>query len=379
MKITLAAADAKDNHLNPKMITLARESRGFTQKELSERLSVTPGWLSRVEGGLRGIQEQHLKKLSRILDYPVEFFYLKQPIYGPGITEVFHRKRQSLSEKMLCKIHANINVRTMNISELLNGVDIGDVEIRPIELSDFDGSAKEVARIVRASWNVPRGPIDNLTSLIENARGIVIPCDFTTNKIDAVSRWPIGMPPLFFVNKHIPSDRLRFTLCHELGHIIMHQNTVDPFMESQADEFSAEFLMPEKEIRPYLTNVTLDKLAVLKPYWKVSMAALLKRATDLGVISARHARTLWMNIGKAGYRVREPVELDISPEPPFLQDEIVNVYLDDMEYTVSELGNLLKLFDNDVSEMYLSSPEKAKNEEYHAAVKEFEKIVKRQL
>ena len=148
--------------------------------------------------------------------------------------------------------------------------------------------------------------------------GIVIPFDFETNSIDAVSHWPPGVPPLFFVNKFIPTDRMRFTLCHELGHIIMHQKTPNPEIERQANEFASELLMPERDIRPYLVDISIDKLASLKPYWKVSMSALLKRSVDLNVITQRHGRTLWMQISQAGYKVREPIELDLPNESPTL-------------------------------------------------------------
>jgi len=368
---------SSDKSINPEMVTLARESRGLTQKELADLLSLSPGWLSRVEAGLRSVQEPYLRKLSDTLFYPVSFFTQKQPICAPTVTEVFHRKRQSVTEKTLNRIHAQVNIRTMHLSKMMQGVDIGDVDIRPIELNDFDGKAKDVALIVRAAWKLPHGPVANLIEVIERARGTVVPFDFGVRDIDAISRWPIGMAPLFFVNANSPMDRLRFTLAHELGHIIMHQNSIDPNMEHQADQFAAEFLIPEREIRPYLVNLSLDKLAVLKPYWKVSMAALLKRAADLNAITPRHARTLWMNMGKAGYRLREPVELGIPREQPTLLKEIIHVYLADLDYSVQELGELLQLFEEELYQMYIKPDQLLGDKERKAAVKEFERIVRK--
>ena len=171
---------------------------------------------------------------------------------------------------------------------------------------------------------------------------------------------------------------MRFTLCHELGHIIMHQDAmVAPDMEKQADEFAAEFLMPEIEIRPYLTDLSLEKLATLKQFWKVSMAALLKRATDLGVITHRQARTLWMQMGKAGYRTREPVELDLPVEKPSLEKEIVDTYIEDMGYTISELGKLLCLSTKEVMNDYIGSEQRLRDKERKAIVGEAERIIRK--
>lgn len=178
----------------------------------------------------------------------------------------------------------------------------------------------------------------NLVREIEDSGGLVIRCDFGTSKVDAVSQWLPAMPPLFFVNMAIPTDRLRFTLAHEIGHIIMHQSPTDN-MEREADQFAAEFLMPRKDIKPYLDNVNLPKLASLKPYWRVAMSALLKRACDLGTISPRWRSYLWTEMGKAGYRKIEPVK--IPAEEPSLLDEIINAHRGELGYSDTDLHKLV--------------------------------------
>ena len=182
------------------------------------------------------------------------------------------------------------------------------------------------------------GPINNLTVAIENAGGIIIPCSFGTRKIDAMSQWAVDLPPLIFLNKEVPGDRLRFSLAHEIGHIIMHQVPTND-IEREADKFAAEFLMPKAEIAPYLTNLSIPKLANLKPYWKVSMAALLMRAGDLKKITDRQKQYLWTEMGKRGYRVKEPI--DIPMEKPKTINDIVDAHLGGLGYSVAELSSLV--------------------------------------
>ncbi len=92
---------------------------------------------------------------------------------------------------------------------------------------------------------VPRGPIDNMVELIEENGGIIIHCDFGTDLIDAMSQRIDGLPTLFFVNVNAPADRVRFTLAHELGHMVMHTISVrsDEEMENEADEFAGELFV----------------------------------------------------------------------------------------------------------------------------------------
>ncbi|HBV97793.1 MAG: hypothetical protein JL50_02870 [Peptococcaceae bacterium BICA1-7] len=340
---------------NAMMLIIARESRGLTQKELSEKIGVTQGWLSRVEGGLRSISDDVLDKISSILDYPIGFFYQTERIYGLGASELFNRKRQDIPVKKLNTIYSQINIRIIHLSRMLRGVDIGEVNFPHFELADFNGNIGNITQAVRAMWHIPQGPINNLTEVIENNGGIVIPFDFGTTRIDATSFCIPGLPPLFFVNINIPGDRLRFTLCHELGHTIMHQRDLNPDMERQADTFAANFLMPEKEIRPYLRDLSLSRLAELKLYWKVSMASMLTTASNIGTITPEESKLLWKKMSIRGYRTHEPLEYDIPVEIPTLYQEIIDVYRNEMGYSSSELSDMLNLNEHEARHMYFNS------------------------
>ncbi|KTB49001.1 putative Zn peptidase [Dehalogenimonas alkenigignens] len=360
---------------NPEMLALARQSRGYTQTELAQLLSVSPGWLSKIEAGLKEVSIEFAQRLAEVLDYPVLFFYKSARICGPGINEVFHRCRSKIPVKARDKNQAWTEINRLNLESLLRGVNLGDIEIPQYDIYEFDGNVRDIARSVRAKWQLPHGPIRNVIKTIEEARGIVIPIKFESRLVDATSRWPANMPPLFFMGLDFPTDRTRFSLCHELGHMVMHQNGPNPYQEEQANEFAAEFLMPEDEIRPFLMDLTLPKLAALKPYWKVSMAALLKRAKDIEAITERHAKTLWIEMGKAGYRTREPVELDLLREEPKLLQEIIGVYCNEMGYSVKELASLFKLKEHEVCRLYFGAPDSSEADEVKAAIEEAERIL----
>lgn len=337
--------------VNPEILVIARESRGLTQNALAKLLSVSQGKISKIENGLLEVSPDILRKLSQTLDYPEEFFLLSDPICGPGYGLVYHRKFQSIPNKIIGKIHSQINIRGIHLFRLLRSVNIIDCKIPSLDVDEYDGKVEEIARVIRTNWSLPAGCIKNLTEIIENAGGIVVKCDFGTRLFDAESHRIQGIP-VFFINANLPGDRLRLTIAHELGHIIMHK-VPNPNMEKEAYRFASELLMPSKEIGPFLTSLTLPKLANLKLSWKVSMAALLQRASTLGKISERKARYLWMQMGKAGYRKREPVELDIPAEEPSLLQELIGVHLNELNYTVLELSKALAIHEHEFRSMYL--------------------------
>jgi Zn-dependent peptidase ImmA (M78 family)/transcriptional regulator with XRE-family HTH domain len=323
---------------NPSMLVLARESRGLTQTELAQLATVSQAMLSKVEAGAKLPGEDLLSRLAEHLQYPVEFFSQGDTVFGPGLSEFFHRKRQDVGVKLLAKVHAQVNVIRMHLARLLRAVDGPEVRIRPIDLDDFGGKPQNVARALRSTWQLADGPIPNVIRVIEDAGGVVVRVPFPSARIDAISRWVPGLPPLFFVNEGLPTDRERLTLCHELGHLVMH-DVPNQDMEAEANQFAAEFLMPEKDIAPHLDRVSLDRLAALKPYWRVSMAALLFRATELRKVSKNTAQLLWMQM--APYRRQEPTELDLASETPTLLKEIIDLHRNTFGYGLPEFAKML--------------------------------------
>lgn len=59
--------------INPAMLTLARMSRGKSIKELSVDIGCTPREVNQYEHG-KLISDETLGRISKILNYPIEFF-----------------------------------------------------------------------------------------------------------------------------------------------------------------------------------------------------------------------------------------------------------------------------------------------------------------
>lgn len=71
--------------------------------------------------------------------------------------------------------------------------------------------------------------------------------------MDGVTMHAPDTLPCIFLNRSQPADRLRFSLAHELGHLIMHRVPTLQ-MEEEANAFAAAFLAPAKDIRPYFSR-----------------------------------------------------------------------------------------------------------------------------
>lgn len=345
--------------VNPKMITLARESRGLTQGELAKQIAecqgrvVTQGTISKTEQGLLVVSEEVFEGLVKILKYPKSFFYQNEEVYAAGMSQ--HRKRASLPAKTLCKIDAITNIIRLHIKSLLKSAEDIEEKVPYYDIDEFC-NPENIALMVRQAWLISRGPVDNITKYFERSGIIIVHCDFETHLIDGITMNNIDkLPPIIFINKKLSGDRMRFTLAHELGHIVMHKYPSE-HMEKEADRFASEFLMPSTDIKSSLSYLNLHKLADLKLYWKVSMASLVYKASTLEQITQRQAQYLFMQLSKAGYKTREPAELDIPQEIPTLLNKLISIHINDLNYSVNELAKILNLEEAELYGFYVEQP-----------------------
>lgn len=340
------------------MVVLAREYRGLTQEQLGRALGVTQAKIAKIEGGIQvDVSEVHTELLCDTLGFPIKFFQQNEQLLGWGSSAYYYRKKASVTAVDRKRIQGQVNICRIHLKKLLQSVEIEANRKLPIlDLEDeFGGSPDQAARAMRSFWGLPDGPIKNVTALIESAGVIVVPMDFGTNSIDATSIRLAEIPPVIFISTRISSDRWRWTLVHELAHLLIHQVPTET-MEDQADAFAAEFLLPEIELKPQFARIgkiRLQDLANLKPYWKVSMQALLMRATGLENLKKSEAQYLWMQISKLNYRMNEPNPL--PKEAVKTYPEIMKFFEEQMEYSKDDMASVLNITPRELESLHGAS------------------------
>ncbi len=336
------------------MLRLARQRLGVTQKLAAERLKVVQPVLSRYENGIAEPDEDFLGRAALVYKVPVEFFHVREAVFGPPVSvHAMLRGKADVTAREVDAITAELNIRVMQLRRFLEGVDFEpSAELPTMDVEQY-GNPERIAALVRSHWQVPSGPIKNLTRLVEKAGVVVGLSNFGGAAVSGVTFRVPGRPPIILLNDLQPGDRLRFTLAHELGHLIMHRFPT-PDMEKEANDFASAFLMPATEMKPVFSGrkMTLELLASLKPEWRVSMQSLLMRASSLGVLSSNQSRYLWQQISARGWRLREPAELEIVPEVPSVLKSIIRTHLDDLGFSMAELSRLFPLYEEEFAAMY---------------------------
>lgn len=335
------------------MIGLRRRMLSLSQAELSSLTGIAQGTLSKIEQGLKEVNSEMAIRFGSALRCPESFFYQAEREYGPPMSaHAMFRKKASTGQKVIDRVIAELNVRIAHARQLLASVEFEPELPFPVyDVDDFEGRPDLVADNVRRAWLVPRGPLRSLTEYAERAGCLVVQCDLDEAKIDGVSYRIPGLPPLIFLNRRQPADRMRFSLAHEIGHLVMHAYPT-PNMEQEANQFASALLMPATDIGPELKDLTIEKAAYMKPVWRVSMASMIYRASELGRIDRYKAEYLWRQMASKGYRTREPQAVDFEPEQTSLIDALVENLITHMGYNANELVKVLHLHYDELAEMY---------------------------
>lgn len=326
--------------VNCETLELVRQLRQLTQKEVSESIGISQGQLSKAEHGIQELDQSTLECLASFYKFPVSFFF--RELDPTPVSHFCYRKRVT-SNKILDSFVAVVQIFKIFIEDFLNPVELPEYDL-PSLIPSEDLTVEEIADRVRYALGIYKGPVPNLTTLLENHGIIISKIDFGTDKLDGLSTFNSRGRRIIFLNSRMPNDRLRFSLAHELGHTVMHMPQLpDPSqdVEAEANRFAAQFLMPAQEIESMLVGVNIYDLGQLKKKWKVSIKALLYRAKSLMTISERSYRNLQIFYSKKGYNHGEPFPL--SYEMPTLLTETIGLYKAQLGYSEKDLMNMMTI------------------------------------
>lgn len=333
--------------VNPRMITLGRQTRGLSQKDLSEKLNISAPTLSRIENaiGFLPVEQKLLTEIADVLQFECSFFLKPGDIQRPDMG--YFRKNKSVSQKKTDQAVGYMNIYLSIIDSYLDLIEIPDLNIIEWDI-ELLGSPEAAALNLREFWKLPKGRIEKLCTLLENNGIIVIEFDFESDTINGFSILTRKHGrPVIFVNSEFSEDRKRLTIAHELGHIILHINDYTIIsehrdIEKEAFSFASEFLVPLREFKSQLgsAQLNLNKLGSLKQYWRTSMKFFVYKAQHNKVITKNQARYLYQQL--APYRKKEPVEIS-RLEKPSLFGEMMYAIENDLKYTIAELSKMIGL------------------------------------
>jgi Zn-dependent peptidase ImmA (M78 family)/transcriptional regulator with XRE-family HTH domain len=309
--------------INGYRIRQARELMRLTQTQLAESVEITQSTIAQIESGRFVPSDSLVDAIASLLGFPVSFFEKEDPPNFP-LGSLLFRSHVNIAAADRDEVYRLGQLEFEMLTVLAKRVK-NKIVLRLPQLSDEPIDIVTAAELTRDALGVSRDvPIPHLVRAVEQSGTIVLMLSVHFATCDAFSLWAnVPSPqtaievkkPLIVLSGETPGDRLRSSLAHELGHLVLHQaiRGIAREMEEEANRFAAELLLPEAAMREEITTpVTLTSLSRLKPVWGVSIQMLIRRARDLEIITERQYKYLFKQVAEHGWRTQEPITLKVE-------------------------------------------------------------------
>lgn len=333
---------------NGKRLQTARLFNGMTTMELADTLGVSRQTISDYETcRAKNPDMQKIRTMSQALGFPIDFF-LESDSEEVQISQATYFRSQLTTNKK----YRVAQEKKIELVSRIYGFIAEYIEFPVLNLPEYHGNDPvEAAALLRNYWNLGERPIDNLIYIVEQNGIIVTAFDTDIPAIDAFSQKLLVDDTVHFViafskNKNT-ATRIHFDIAHELGHMMLHgwDDDVEALdsdefkaRENEANQFAAAFLLPEQEFTMDL-GMYADRLEYyvnLKKKWKVSIAAMIRRAWTLDKISYNQYQFLMRKMQKQGIRKQEPLDDVLTTAPPSLLKTAVEMLLNEDVMTADD-------------------------------------------
>jgi Zn-dependent peptidase ImmA (M78 family)/DNA-binding XRE family transcriptional regulator len=299
-----------------------RLASGLGQQELALRASVAAGTISMVERGRAPIDDRALYAIAQVLDVAPTYF--TRVVEEPRSTHPQLRAYADASQKTVDRITSDSEIAVQAIRD-------ARLQLVPDSLPLFDGDLNDAAEIERFAEDVRSAAhldesqvIGNTIRTAERLGCVVLPMDSELGRHLGLSLRVDNVPVIrasrssLSADDSIPGDRQRFTVAHELGHLVLHAGLSAPLSpaeasqrENEAHRFASAFLAPGDAVIADMAKlggrVTLSALSRLKEKWGFSIKAFVVRFRQLGIIDDDHARSLYKQISARRWNKQEPI------------------------------------------------------------------------
>lgn len=294
-----------------KRLKSARLGAGLSLRKLASKIGLTAQTLSNYERGQVMPKSPVVIELARVLKVKIEYFFRQVSL--PPLTGLEFRKKNTLKACEQNAILASITEwleryqQAESLFSLANKAEISNNNMIEIQK---EVEVETAALKLRERWNLGLAPIESMVSLLEE-NGIRVYLIKSPETFDACTFW-VGDRPGIVANENLPSDRLRFNLAHELGHLVLKTPKITNNLQRErlAMRFAGAFLVPEatvkKELGEFRNQLNLEELHLLKHKYGLSMAAWAHRAKDLNIVSHSSTKIFFKNFKQRGWDTTEP-------------------------------------------------------------------------
>lgn len=301
---------------SPSRFVAARLVRKVSRPEIAAALGCSASYVANIEDGKRD-GEPVSALIAKALDYPTEYFF-GDAIDMPVRASLAFRRKSS----MLVGDQDRTRAVAASVMQDILPIAASFIQMPPQEVPDMSihtGTdpmfvGELAAAEVRQHFSMGNSPLRHVVDLVETL-GIAVFWIDAPSEFHGVSFWVKGQPGILLNRNAKDGYRMRFTLLHELGHLVLHRNIEVPgkVEDREADHFASAMLMPRATFQRAMRRY-FDPYAMLddRSIWGASVGAMVRRAFDLKIYNDYEYREAFISMTKLGWKAGEPRPMPVE-------------------------------------------------------------------
>lgn len=290
--------------------------KGFSLQDLADALDnqLSRQALHRYEKGEVIPDTEKILALSKILEVNPDYFFRSMQV---ELGEIEFRKLDQMPQKEAARIREITKEklsRYLELEEILGLSHTFENHLKDFKTVTTYKQVNKAAELLREKWGLGKGSVFNIVELLEDKNIKVI--DMSVNDdFDGLQTRVNGRIPViaYNANKINKPDRIRFTLLHELAHLLLKFGSIgEKQKETLCHQFAGAMLLPEETLKSELgehrNKLSIQELGNIKKQYGISMQAVVMRAKDCGIINEHYTKQFFFMIKQMNWKVDEPVE-----------------------------------------------------------------------
>jgi Zn-dependent peptidase ImmA (M78 family)/DNA-binding XRE family transcriptional regulator len=278
----------------------ARKLQLLSQQEVANEVGVSKQMISKYEKGESIPDSSKLIKLANLFGQKVDYFFRA---FKVELGEVSFRKKSSFSQKRQDSLKEWIKIKLENYLYLEETLSI-DSSFDNIIANNTIHSIEDIEKAVlklRNTWNIGMDPVHNIIQILEDKEIKVIELDVADAEFDGLACFVDNKYPVIVVNHNFPVERKRFTLLHELAHLLLNFPNCDTKTEEQfCNKFASAFLLPKKimieDLGNKRKNISQQELIAIQKKYGISIQAIFYRLVDAKILSKAQLKKFFQKI-----------------------------------------------------------------------------------
>jgi Zn-dependent peptidase ImmA (M78 family)/DNA-binding XRE family transcriptional regulator len=325
----------------------ARLMRGFSLQDLANAMGgvLSRQALHRYEKGEVIPDSEKINLLSKALSVSADYFFRSTKV---ELGAIEYRKLEKMPQKEAAIIREKTKEylsRYLELEEILGLPNQFEDHLKDFGVVNTWHDVNRAAQLLREKWNLGKGAIYNVVEILEDKNIKVVKLD-VDDDFDGLQTYVNQTIPVvaYNIRKANKPDRIRFTLLHELAHLLLKFGEMsEKQKETLCHQFAGAMLLPEETIKAELgehrNKLSVTELGNIKKQYGISMQALVLRAKDCGIVNEHYSKQFFFFMKQMNWKIDEPVDYDGVEESNRFEQLLFRALIED-QISMSKAASL---------------------------------------